>query len=933
MRLSVFGLGYVGSVTAACLAEAGHQVVGVDVSAEKVAAFAAGRAPVVEPGLEQLIVDGRSSGRLTATTSAVDAIAQSDLALICVGTPTSSIGKPDLAALGRVGREIGIALRGRREPFTIVMRSTVPPGTTEGMFARAVSLGADGDGPEVRYCMNPELTREACAVQDFHHPPFTIIGAEHPAVAADLRALYAGIDAPVIETSVRVAEMVKCVCNAWHALKITFANEVAALCAAREVDATDVMKIFRMDAKLNLGPAYLRPGFAFGGSCLPKDVRGLSYLARASGVSIPVMSAIMGSNLLQTKRGLAAILATGKTRVGLVGLAFKPGTDDVRESPYLTIVEDLQERGCEVLVYDRAIASHALVGANRGYLAERVSDPDALFAPSLATLVAHAEVLVIAHPGADADRAIELARPGTAVIDLEHGVRAQKPVDGRVVARPWRRAAAALLGGMVIALVAGLASSCNPASAHEKQERRVDRRHLQDALDEARPGDTLVLAAGETYEGPFVLPKKNGEGVITIRGAQPVAAPGERVDPTNAAQMPKLVATRAAPVLTAEPGAHGWRLEGLELRPAPGVFLLNLVQLGDNDLADADLPRDVTFEQCYLHGDPSVGGRRGLAMNAAAITVKDSYFTDFKEKGADSQAIASWSGPGPFVLENNALIAAGENVLFGGADPPGPTRVPSNITVRGNYLGKPLAWRGAGWSVKNLFELKDARHVVVEGNFFEHDWEDGQNGFAILFTVRNQDGTAPFSVVEDVKFTGNVVAGAGGGVNLLGRDDSHSMNSLRTSNIVIADNLFYDIDAKRWGGSGALFQLLQGTKGVVIERNTGFQSGNVITADGAPHEQFVFRGNLVAVNEYGIVGSGTAPGSATLDQYFPGAVVEGNVFAGAKPKDYPVGNDFPATLGEVCKLDEAKHVAVKLGKAKGGAEPTLLMAAVKARRD
>ncbi|HSB80588.1 MAG TPA: hypothetical protein VLM91_17540, partial [Candidatus Methylomirabilis sp.] len=394
---------------------------------------------------------------------------------------------------------------------------------------------------------------------------------------------------------------------------------------------------------------------------------------------------------------------------------------------------------------------------------------------------------------------------------------------------------------------------------------------FQAALDRAQPGDTITLAPGAVYTGPFTLLDKEGSGWIVIRTGAPdsrLPPPGERLDPSYAALLPRLEAASGSVIRTAD-GAHHYRFVGIEIRPKDGAFLTNLVQLGGNGRSVDHLPHHIIFDRCYIHGDPHVGARRGIAMNSRDTAVVDSYLSDFKEAGADSQAIASWNGPGPFKIQNNFLEAAGENVMFGGADPSVGDLVPSDIEVRGNHFAKPLAWRageptyeGTPWTVKNLFELKNARRVLIDGNLFEHNWAQSQSGFAILFTVRNQDGSAPWSVVEDVTFTHNVVRHVASAINILGRDDNHP--SQRTSRILISNNLFNDVGGSRWGGGGTLFQILDGCANLVIEHNTALQAGNIITADGAADTGFVFKGNVVAHNAYGIIGSGTAVGNSTL---------------------------------------------------------------------
>src|SRR5687768_9532198 len=415
---------------------------------------------------------------------------------------------------------------------------------------------------------------------------------------------------------------------------------------------------------------------------------------------------------------------------------------------------------------------------------------------------------------------------------------------------------------------------------------------LQAALDAAQPGDRITLEPGAVYQGPFRLPKKAGDQWIVIASAAEAQLPprGQRVGPAHAARMPKLVASGDA-VVEAMPGAHHYRLVGLEIAPEAGVYVNTIVLLGDREKTADSQPHHLIVERSYLHGDPKKGSRRGVALNSRHTAVIDSYLSDFKEVGVDSQAIAGWNGAGPFRIENNYLEAAGENVMFGGADPTVPQLVPADIEVLRNHLSKPLRWKagdpayeGTAWAVKNLFELKNARRVLIEGNVFERNWTHAQNGFAILFTVRNQDGGAPWSAVEDVTFTNNVVRHVGGGVNVLGRDDNHP--SQQTRRLHIQNNVFLDVGGT-WG-NGRLFQLLDGTNNVTIVRNTALQTGSIIFGgDHAPHTAFVFQHNIVPHNENGIVGSSTQPGNQTLARYFPRAVVSGNVIVGGSAGQYP----------------------------------------------
>lgn len=428
---------------------------------------------------------------------------------------------------------------------------------------------------------------------------------------------------------------------------------------------------------------------------------------------------------------------------------------------------------------------------------------------------------------------------------------------------------------------------------------------LQAAINQAKAGDSILLEPGQAYKGPFELPRKDGNGWILIGSAarHGLPAAGQRVDPAQAADMPKLISSRDY-VITAKPGAHHYRFVGLEIAPSDDTFLYALAQLGDDESNLAELPHHLIFDRCYLHGDPHKGSRRGIAVNSNDTAVINSYLSDFKEVGADSQAIAGWNGAGPIKIANNYLEASGENVMFGGADPSIDGLVPSDIEITRNYMTKPLRWKagdpsyeGTEWTVKNLFELKNARRVLVDGNLFENNWAQAQNGFAILFTVRNQKGGAPWSAVEDVTFTNNIVRHVGAGMNILGRDDNHS--SQQTRRIAIRNNVFDDVGG-RWGGNGRLFQLLDGTAGVTIDHNTASQTGGIIFGgDHGPHAGFVFQNNLMPDNRAGIVGSGAGTGKSALERYFPGAVIRRNVFVGANAADYPQDNFFPASLDGV----------------------------------
>jgi GDP-mannose 6-dehydrogenase len=422
MRVSVFGLGYVGSVTAACLARAGHEVVGVDLSPEKVAMVNDAVPPVVEEGLGELLAEVVWSKRLRATASTEDAVNNSDLAFICVGTPSRSNGQLDVTAVERVAENIGKALAGCGEKFTVVLRSTVLPGTTERVFLPALRAGARRDlADSFTVAVNPEFMREGSALKDFAHPPLTLVGSEHAATAASLRSLYADVDAPFVHVPVKTAEMIKYVSNTFHALKICFANEIGNVCAALDIDAQEVMRVFLMDRKLNVSEAYLRPGFAFGGSCLPKDVRALAYAARAADVCTPLLASILPSNEGEIRRAVEAVLATRKRRVGIAGLSFKPATDDLRESPMVALAETLIGKGCDVRILDGNVSLARLIGANRRYIEEEIPHISSLMCDNAEALLAHAEVLVIGNAGDEAATVLAEATSKHVVIDLTRG--------------------------------------------------------------------------------------------------------------------------------------------------------------------------------------------------------------------------------------------------------------------------------------------------------------------------------------------------------------------------------------------------------------------------------------------------------------------------------------------------------------------------------
>ena len=419
MKVSVFGLGYVGSVSAAMLASDGHEVIGVDLNPDKVAAINAGSSPIVEPGLGEALQDVVNKGRLRATTNTEDAVRSSEISLICVGTPSRRNGSLDLSYVERVSREIGSVLKTKHDYHVVVVRSTVLPGSTHGIVIPALeSESGKTYGEGFGVSMNPEFLREGTAIKDFRNPPMTLVGHNHAADAVGTKSLYDALDAPVISTSIRTAEMIKYTSNTWHALKVCFANEIGNLCKQLGVDSHDVMDIFCKDDQLNLSSYYLKPGFAFGGSCLPKDVRAIQYRAKELDVELPVISSILPSNKLQVATALDQILETGKTNVGMLGFSFKAGTDDLRESPLVTLAEQLLGKGLKLRIYDKNVLLARLVGANKEYIEERIPHLSSLLCESMDEVVANSDVLVVGNKSLDFTDALYRARPEQVIIDL-----------------------------------------------------------------------------------------------------------------------------------------------------------------------------------------------------------------------------------------------------------------------------------------------------------------------------------------------------------------------------------------------------------------------------------------------------------------------------------------------------------------------------------
>lgn len=417
-RVAVFGLGYVGTTSAACLASCGHSVIGVDISPEKVEMVNHGGSPVVEERIGALVADQVSAGRLFATSDSARAVADTDLAMVCVGTPSAPNGGLVTEYLERVSEEIGSALAGRRGRYTVVIRSTLLPTTCEQVvLPRLGAASGRRVGADFGLAVNPEFLREGSSVHDFFDPPKTVIGQFDEASGDVVAELYEGLPGPVYRVPLAVAEMIKYADNSFHALKAGFANEMGAVCKALGLDSHAVMDILTADTKLNISPAYLRPGFAFGGSCLPKDLRAIVHRARRADVDVPILESILSSNGNQIDRVFNLIEATGKRRVGLLGLAFKAGTDDLRESPLVALAERLLGRGFELLIHDPQVAVSRLLGANRAYVDRRIPHLSRLMADSADAVVQHAEVCVVGAADPEAIAALRRFK-GLIVVDL-----------------------------------------------------------------------------------------------------------------------------------------------------------------------------------------------------------------------------------------------------------------------------------------------------------------------------------------------------------------------------------------------------------------------------------------------------------------------------------------------------------------------------------
>lgn len=419
MDISIFGMGYVGAVCAACLAEDGHRVLGVDVSSQKVRLIREGRSPIVEPGLAALLEKGVRGGRLSATADAAQAVRDTQLSMICVGTPSRKSGDLDLSYVRAVARQIGAALRDKPGRHSVVIRSTVLPGTVRGVVLPILeSTSGKKAGEHFGLAVNPEFLRESSAIRDFRQPPMTVIGEWDEASGAELASLYAHLPAPVLRQPLEVAEMVKYACNVWHATKISFANEIGNVAKAAGVDGRVVMEVVCQDSKLNLSDYYLRPGFAFGGSCLPKDVRALSYRATQLDVDIPLLKSLMHTNQLQIRKAFELIESFGLRKVGLLGLSFKAKTDDLRESPLVELAEMLIGKGYELAIFDQNVEYARVNGANREYINRKIPHVSALLKSDLREVLDASQVLVLGQRDGRFEPFVNGARADHKIVDL-----------------------------------------------------------------------------------------------------------------------------------------------------------------------------------------------------------------------------------------------------------------------------------------------------------------------------------------------------------------------------------------------------------------------------------------------------------------------------------------------------------------------------------
>jgi len=419
MKIGIFGLGYVGCVTAACLASNGNQVVGIDINPLKVEMLNVGKSPIIEPGLQDLISAGRRSGNLKADSDYATVVHESELSMICVGTPSNDNGSLKLDFVQNVCAQIGSALSEKKDYHVVIVRSTVLPGTVEEKLIPILEKASGKKaGEDFGVCMNPEFLREGSAIKDYYHPSMVMIGELDKRSGDTLQPVYEPVQAPLIRSNIRTAEMVKYTCNAFHALKVVFGNEIGTIAKANGVDGQEVMDIICQDKQLNISTTYLRPGFAFGGSCLPKDLRAILYRAKELDVEVPMMSSLLQSNHQHVLAGIKMVEKTHKHKIGVLGLSFKSGTDDVRESPIITLIETLIGKGYQVQIYDEKIQLARLFGANKSFLEKVIPHITQLMCPTIEELVEQSEVLVVANNTAEFGQVQGMMMADQILIDL-----------------------------------------------------------------------------------------------------------------------------------------------------------------------------------------------------------------------------------------------------------------------------------------------------------------------------------------------------------------------------------------------------------------------------------------------------------------------------------------------------------------------------------
>ena len=419
MKISIFGMGYVGTVSAGCLAQQGHDVIGVDPVRTKVDMINAGQCPIIEADIAEIIAATVKDGRLRATDDHQEAIRQTELSFVCVGTPSQANGNLDLTYIRRVCEMMGKTLKNKSARHTVAIRSTILPGTMRQVVIPTIEECSEKRaGVDFGICNNPEFLREGSAVKDFNSPPKTVIGELERDSGDMLASLYAKLEAPLIRTDLETAEMIKYVDNTWHALKVGFANEIGNLCKSFSIDAHEVMKIFYQDKKLNISPAYLLPGFAFGGSCLPKDLRALAYKAKLHDLELPIMNAILPSNELQVAKGLQLIMGKGHKRIGVLGFSFKAGTDDLRESPMIELIESLIGKGYDLRLYDKNVSLATLVGANRDFILNHIPHISRLIVNGIDAVLDHAQTVVIGNKDPEFYGVLERLHKGQQLVDF-----------------------------------------------------------------------------------------------------------------------------------------------------------------------------------------------------------------------------------------------------------------------------------------------------------------------------------------------------------------------------------------------------------------------------------------------------------------------------------------------------------------------------------